>query len=288
MNKWRWSDLEFVLAVARNGSAAAAARKLGVSHATVIRHVSRFESNWPEPIFEHRREGYRLTDKGQKFLEAAEFIDTTMDELERSAVFGDDSPTGVVRVTTTDSLFPILADELESFHGLFPDITLDLSMTNQRLDLFNRDADIAIRPSNGPPQELIGRRVGALELCIYNHCDLNDGESVSDLPWIGFSHPIAGSQAGEAIYEFIKDFRTVARADSFVGAMQLAEAKVGCTFLPGYLGDKSSQLNLLARNVLPMNIDIWLLTHTDVLRARRVRVCVDYLYEKLRHRFKAS
>jgi len=285
MHKWNWGDLEYILAVASEGSAAAAARRLGVSHATVIRRVKSFETNWPEPIFEHRRDGYRLTEKGRIFLDAAESIGATLSDLERKAVQGEDKPAGNVRITTTDSLFPILAEELQAFHGIYPDITLDLTMTNQRLDLFNRDADIAVRPSHEPPPDLIGRRVGRLDMAMYFHRSLQKKETLSDIPWIGFDQPVLSSGLGKEIASFIEDFRVVARVDSFVGAQRLAEAKVGCTFLPTYLGDPSDRLTLLARDQLSLKVDIWLLTHKDIARALRVKVCTDYLFQALKRRF---
>lgn len=285
MHKWNWSDLEYILAVANEGSAAAAARTLGVSHATVIRRVKSFEANWPEPIFEHRRDGYRLTDKGRIFLDAAESISTTLTDLERKAVQGESQLVGNVRITTTDSLFPILAEELHGFHHHYPDITLDLSMTNHRLDLFNRDADIALRPSGQPPPDLIGRSIGRLDMCVYFHRPLEKGETFADIPWIGFGPPVLGSQAGQKIAEFTRNFRVIARADSFVGAKQMVEARIGCTFLPTYLAGEAPGLTLLAHDLLDVNIDIWLLTHKDIARAQRVKVCVDYLFRALKKRF---
>lgn len=285
MHKWNWGDLEYILAVASEGSAAAAARLLGVSHATVIRRVKSFEAKWPEPIFEHRRDGYRLTKKGQIFLDAAERIGMTLSELERKAVQGENRPVGNVRITTTDSLFPILAGEIQAFHQSYPDITLDLSMTNQRLDLFNRDADIALRPSVQPPLDLIGHRVGRLDLHTYYHRALRKDETLADIPWIGFDQPVLSSNAGQEITAFTRDFKVVARVDSFVGAQRLAEAKIGCTFLPSYLGDQSDRLILLDRDLLSLDIDIWLLTHKDIARAQRVKVCMDYLFRTLKQRF---
>lgn len=281
----RWSDLEFVLAVAKEGSAAGAARLLNVNHATVIRRIQKFESRWPEPVFEHRRDGYRLTEKGNIFLEAAENIEKILLELERNVIGGEQELSGHVRITTTDSLFPILSQEVMNFRDAYPGITLDLTMSNQRLDLFNRDADIAIRPSNHPPPDLIGRRIGMMRFGAYGQLPFDNGNDLSKLPWLALSGPLLDSPVGQKITKFIGHFNTVARADSFVGLRLLAEAGMGCTFLPRPLGDESKQLTRLTPDPLPMDVDLWLLTHKDILRAQRIRVCVDYLYDVLKARF---
>ena len=61
MHKLKWGELAYVLAVAQHGSAAAAARALGVNHATVIRRVRAFEKAQKLRIFDHLASGYRLT-----------------------------------------------------------------------------------------------------------------------------------------------------------------------------------------------------------------------------------
>ena len=68
MHNWDWSDLRYVLAVAREGSAAAAARAIGVNHSTVVRRVRSFEDEAKVRVFEHLSTGYRLTEEGKAFL----------------------------------------------------------------------------------------------------------------------------------------------------------------------------------------------------------------------------
>jgi len=60
MHNLDWSDLRFVLAVAKEGSAAAAARSLDVNHSTVVRRVRAFEDRLQIRIFDHLSTGYRL------------------------------------------------------------------------------------------------------------------------------------------------------------------------------------------------------------------------------------
>ena len=74
-----WDDFRFVLAIVRGGSVSAAAKQLGVDHATVIRRVDRLERHLSAKLFDRRKTGYLLTEAGNGGIElrnqigAAEF-----------------------------------------------------------------------------------------------------------------------------------------------------------------------------------------------------------------------
>ena len=63
----RWEPIRYFVAVARAGSVMAAARQLGVGHATVLRNVARLEAGLGLRLFDHVRTGYRLTADGEEF-----------------------------------------------------------------------------------------------------------------------------------------------------------------------------------------------------------------------------
>ena len=118
MHNWDWSNLRYVLAVAREGSAAAAARAIGVNHSTVVRRVRSFEDEARVRVFEHLSTGYRLTEEGKAFLVAAESIDSALANLGRSIVREDVDLAGHVRITTTDTVAPLLVDKLKASQQL--------------------------------------------------------------------------------------------------------------------------------------------------------------------------
>ena len=273
MHKSRWSDLEFVLAVARDGSAAAAARALNVNHTTVIRRIRAYEDRLSEPVFEHRSTGYRLTKKGESFLEAAQSIEATLADLERKVSGGDLNLRGNIAITTTDSVFPIVAPDIAAFQQAYPEVTVSVTATTQRLDLFNRTADIAIRPSDQPPADLVGRRVGKLDMGIYAAQPFVAAATMgtlSDVPWLGVDEPIRSTLAGYWLDRNIPENKISARADSFMCLRGLAEAGLGCTLLPCHLGDASDRLQRIFHDALDLTVDLWMLSHKDILRSRRV------------------
>src|SRR5206468_10814990 len=67
-----WDDVRYFLAVARGGSVRAAAERLGVNHATVLRRIAQLEERRAVQMFEKLASGYRLTAAGVEVLECAE------------------------------------------------------------------------------------------------------------------------------------------------------------------------------------------------------------------------
>jgi molybdate transport repressor ModE-like protein len=70
-----WEDVRYFVALARHGSLSAAARTLGVNHATVARRVASFEALLGKPLFDRRADGYALTGEGKAVLDEAVAMD---------------------------------------------------------------------------------------------------------------------------------------------------------------------------------------------------------------------
>src|SRR3954464_5840207 len=84
-----WDDVRYFLAVARGGSVRAAAERLGVNHATVLRRIAQLEERLGVHIFEKLPSGYRLTAAGGGVLEFADQMEASSLALE-TRVFGRD------------------------------------------------------------------------------------------------------------------------------------------------------------------------------------------------------
>src|SRR6266550_9236011 len=96
-----WDDVRYFLAVARGGSVRAAAKRLGVNHATVLRRIAQLEERLGAHMFEKLPSGYRLTAAGEEVLELANQMEASSHQLE-TRVFGrDQSVRGLMRVTLT-------------------------------------------------------------------------------------------------------------------------------------------------------------------------------------------
>lgn len=97
-----WDDFRFVLAIVRGGSVSAAAKQLGVDHATVIRRVDRLEKHLSAKLFDRRKTGYLLTEAGQRVADSAEAMESTIVANQEQVGGSVARLTGTVRIGAPD------------------------------------------------------------------------------------------------------------------------------------------------------------------------------------------
>ena len=157
-----WSDVPFVLAVCEAGSLSAAARNLGVNHSTVFRRIEGVEARLGVRLFERLAQGYVMTPAGELFFRQALELRDGLNGIQRELGGQDLRLEGTLSITTTDSLLQYLAPVFSEFQNKYPEIDLRLLSDAQSLDLMQRDADIAIRPTLRPPEHWSGRQIGTV------------------------------------------------------------------------------------------------------------------------------
>jgi DNA-binding transcriptional LysR family regulator len=150
---YEWSDLKIFLAAARARSMLEAAGELGVNQSTVTRRIAALETALEIRLFHRNRDGCRLNEAGESLLAQAERVAAEAETFERLVAQRKRKLSGVVRVTTLESIAnQILTPLLSEFIEQYPDIKVELIATNKRLDLVRGDADIAIRACRPPTQ----------------------------------------------------------------------------------------------------------------------------------------
>ncbi len=280
-----WDDLRFALAVADAGSVAAAARRLGVNHTTVLRRIHAFEDLHQFRLFDRLPTGYVLTAEGEQLVVAARTIDETVATLERRISGQDLKLEGVIRVTTTDTLMlSILPPHLASFRAKHPRITIELALTNTRLNLTKRDADIAVRPAKTLPALLIGHCVSNIAFAVYgadSYLNDNQGQDLRDHTWLAGDELLSNSPVASWMHDHVPDVRIAFRADSFVALGHAVQAGLGLAALPCCLADKMTGLRRIHGPVDQLSTGLWLLTHSDLSHAARIRAFMDHMREAL-------
>jgi DNA-binding transcriptional LysR family regulator len=280
MARLEWDDLRYVLAVAREGSLAGAARSLGVNHTTVLRRVGTFEKQLGLRLFERLPTGYVLTAGGEELIAAAGHIDETVTALERRLAGQDLRLTGTVRVTTTDTLMgSILPEILAEFRESHPGIQVEIAVSNLMFNLTKRDADVAIRPAKAPPQTLVGRRVAKIAFAIYGSPGYLEKHKTSELNkhhWVGPDDSLADTAVARWMGAQLPDSEITLRADSLLALRQAAQAGLGLAALPCYLGDTAPGLVCVHRPIAEMETALWILTHEDLRHTGRIRAFTEF------------
>jgi DNA-binding transcriptional LysR family regulator len=283
-----WNDLRYFLAIAHAGHLAGAARSLGVNHSTVFRRINAMEERLKVRLFDRLPDGYALTAAGADILDQAERIDEDFDALQRKLAGRDFELSGRVRLTTAPNLaaayLPVI---LEEFEAEFPEVRIEISVSDSDYDLARREADLALRATTAPPDFLVGRRIASLpwiacasDRYLQQHGEPRGESDLAEHALIGADPGFARltvfdwlrrSQPSSAIRYTCNDLRTMAA---------LAQQGLGIALLPADM--QHCDLKPLFRVCPEATGELWLLTHPDLRRVARIRALMSFLYDRLR------
>ena len=279
-----WDDFRLVRAISEARSLVGAADALGLNHSTVFRRLGQIESDLGRALFERSRAGYAPTAAGEEMIALANRMSDGVLEFERRLAGQDERPRGELRITTTDSLYAsLLAPAFASFREAYPEIRMELIVSNAALNLSRRDADVAIRATAEPPDTLVGRKVGAMRWGVYARA----GSALAgvdplgpDALYIAFAPPMDEIEAASWIARNIPPARVIARVNSMHVAALSAAAGLGLAVIPRVVGDGMADLKRLDVSI-PSSNALWLLTHADLKGAARVRAFMDHMWSHL-------
>ncbi|MBJ9967747.1 LysR family transcriptional regulator [Burkholderia seminalis] len=149
--------------VAEHGSFAAAARATGVSVATVSRGVARLEDRLGARLFNRTSRQLSLTEFGRTISEKAGEIYRQAEEAESSAREMSVQPRGLVRLAVPMSYgLRWVAPLLPGFFRAYPEVSIDLHLSDASVDLVGDGFDAALRIAALPDSSLVARRLCAV------------------------------------------------------------------------------------------------------------------------------
>jgi DNA-binding transcriptional LysR family regulator len=280
-----WDDVRYFLAVARGGSVRAAAKRLGVNHATVLRRTAHLEERLGAQMFEKLPSGYRLTAAGEEVLELASQMEASSHQLETRVLGRDQSVRGLLRVTMTPILAThLLMPDLADFARLHPEIEMEILSYGELANLTNREADVAIRV-------VYDRKTLPLNLHGLKGPDLFGGIYMS-------RHRLAASRPGacepmrwivismHGIPDWATKVEVVTTAAPFKvtdAAAQIAAVRqgLGITTLPCFVGDSDPLLVRVPGTDLHLYGTLWVLTQGETRKTKRVRLFTEYMSQRL-------
>jgi len=284
-----WDEFRLVKAIADSRSLAGAAEILGLNHSTVFRRLGALEAAVGSPLFERSRSGYHPTAAGDEMIALANLMADSIVELERRVAGRDVKPTGRLRVTTVDAVGQrFMPSILAQFQTQNPGVVIDLILTERELNLSRRDADVAIRLTNEPPETLVGRRICTARWAVYCRRDLAErigAGAIDTLPFAGFADDYGPPSARRWIEANVRPERLAARVNSTHCLLEMAAHGFGACPLPCFLGEQNPGLIRLGRILQEWDLGLWILTHSDLRRSARVRAFMDFAGAELaKHR----
>ena len=284
-----WSDFKILLALARAGSLAGAARDLHVDGSTVSRRLAALEEAVGAQLLIRSGRDFVWTAPGRAMLDAAEATEVATLAALRTVHAAQVEVEGRVRVSAAPAFAPLLMREVvPALRRTHPGLSVEVNGSYLRADLAKGDADIALRMMRPEEPDLVARRAFECAWCVYasaSYLLLRGQPATAD----ELAHhdlllyaEVLHSAPPTRWLESYKDSAPMAsRFDSLETVREAAQAGAGIAVLPAFTADPAPDL----RRVFPGSVAAntgWVVYHESVRNVSRVRVVADALVEFFR------
>ena len=285
-----WDDVKALLAVARSGSTAGAARELKVNQTTVARRLEALERDFGVRLVERTQTGATLTDAGLCLLADGEVMERAAFGMGQKIAAHRRGVSGALRVTLSEMLAAsVITPLLPEFRTLYPDVSLEMVVTDEMLDLEAGEADIAFRGARAlPNSNLVARKVHTTEWALYCSRDyasrMGRPASPADLK----DHMIVGGTDEpqtipglQPILDQAPGVTVTLRSTSMTNLFASVRAGLGIGPMPCVLADAEPGLV----QVFPPDPEsiayTWIVTRPELKDAPRVRAFIEFFGKRI-------
>ena len=288
-----WDKIRIFLNVAEAGSFTRAGDDIGLSQSAVSRQISALERELKAPLFHRHARGLILTEQGDLLFRAARDMKQRLENTRARLVETSERPTGDLKVTTTVGLGTSwLAQRVAEFLDLYPDVRVEMILTNEELDLAMREADVAIRMRRPAQPDLIQRRLFTVHYHAYASEDyvkrFGEPKSIADLD----NHRLISFGGNEPSYLLATHWlATVGRegqerrpihftVNNISALQQAMETSAGIGILPDYAVESGTGLVQVMRDSEMPHMESYLVYAEEMRTVARVQAFRDFLVAK--------
>jgi LysR family transcriptional regulator for bpeEF and oprC len=158
----RLDTIKMFVRVVESGNFSAVARELGIGQPTVSKQIAWLENQLGAQLLMRTSRTVALTDAGRDFYESASKVILDLDAAESRIGRGLRSPAGRVRVSVAPSFGGLyIVPHLAEFSRRYPDVRLEVLVTDRTTNLIEDGIDLAIRNGELPESSLVARKVGS-------------------------------------------------------------------------------------------------------------------------------
>lgn len=274
-----WDDLRFLVTLGREGTLAAAARRLAVDQTTVARRLRALEEGLGTALFERDEGLWRPTAVGARVLERAARIEEDVAGITRLAEAGAGAVGGVVRITAVSALIgEWLAPRLPGLYARHPELRIDLVATNDNLNVARREADIAIRLARPASGDFLIRKLAEVGFALYGAARGDLAVSAGD--WVAYNEDLDHTPEMRRLHAMLGEGRIRLRSNSLRGLVRAVAGGIGHGLLPCFVADADPGLVRLSGAEPMLYRELWMLIHPDARPLARVAATADWLVER--------
>ena len=245
-----WDNVRVFLAVARGGQFVAAAKRLRLDHATVSRRIAALEAALGAKLFDRRTTGAKLTGAGERFIGAAEQMESAFLHAQGEISGVDLELTGDVRIGAPDGFSTYyLTTALRDFAGRHSGVRLQLMPLPQLTPLARREVDIVVGLDKPEAGRFVARKLTDYTLGIYasaGYLKQNGGPSdvgaLKSHRLIGYVEEHAFSTALSYVRELFDGAPTSFESASAVTQLEAMRAGVGIGVVHDFIARRFKDL----------------------------------------------
>lgn len=278
-----WQDILFLMTLAESKSLSSAAEKLDVNRTTVSRRIESLEQAFGTKLVERISRNLVLTEAGREVVASAEIMNGEVQSLRRRISGKDEEIAGVIRFTTTQVIARLISHRMAEFGATHPQVLLEISATNAQEDLQLLEADIAVRLTKSPPQELVGRKLFDISTALYT------SESTNRKMQQNKPVTYISSSLGPEISKFAQDIlasrqgevRVSLRSNSMDLVIEMLKQGDCVAQLPCYLAEGETGLVQVHDTPSLPSSQLWLLYHPRARKLHRVQAFIQTIESAL-------
>jgi len=159
--------IKTVIAVVETGSFTAASERLGMSKALVSKYIGEVEDSLGVRLLNRSTRRLALTEAGQRYYDSALPLLEEFEEMVDSVTGEQSSPRGLLRISVPVTFGEMsLAPLIPKFLNQYPDIGVDLQLSDKMIDMLEEGVDVVIRIGSVDDSSLIAKHIQTLPLVL--------------------------------------------------------------------------------------------------------------------------
>jgi DNA-binding transcriptional LysR family regulator len=291
-----WNDLKAFLAVAHGGSTLGAAKALRINQTTVARRIESLEAALSLKLFERGQSGSRLTEAGRDLVAEAEKVERAAVAFENRAQAHQRGMAGAIKLTCIEILAnSTITPAIGEFRKQYPEVQIDLVITDRALDIEAGEADLAIRNGRALPiSDLVARKIADYDFALYCSRDYAKRRGVPATAAELKDHDLIGgdAQLGQMpgilwMFEQAGGKPAAHTSNSLTNLVHAVRAGLGIAPLGCILADSDPTLVRCSEPIPEGSASSWIVTRKELKDTPRIRAFIDFLVPYVQQEMKA-
>lgn len=276
-----WDEYRLILALYRGKTLRNAAQTLGVNHTTVARRLAALHKRFGAEVVEPSPQGYQLTAVGKSLLSSALQIEDIVSKDSRLERAQQLALSGEINLSVPAPILQfLLMEELQEFQQANPGLKLNIHTSFELADLDRCEADVVVRSSNTPDEHLVGYKLFPISVSYYAAQDYLASTSPENYRWI--TNVFSGERPDWIQRSPYPDAPIGLCISDLTLRHKAASQGYGLIRGACYVAEQFKNLKRLDNCVPYAFQDLWVLSHPDLAKIKRIQVLKHYLMEVLR------